>query len=67
MDGFKDFEHTCPNCNAIIGKSTPDDRGKEKKKAKTIVSVIFFGTVVLAVVVLCPVVLWVLIDVQPWL
>ena len=61
MDGFKDFEHTCPKCNAIIGKSTPDDRGKEKKKAKTIVSVIFFGTVVLAVL------LWVLIEVQPWL
>ena len=49
MDGFKDYVHICPKCNAIIGKSTPDDRAKEKKKGKIIVSVIFFGTVVLAV------------------
>ena len=32
LDGFHDFTHRCPNCNAIIGKSTPDDREEEKNK-----------------------------------
>ena len=32
MDGFHDYEHMCPQCNAIIGKSTPDDREEERKK-----------------------------------
>ena len=33
LDGFYDFTHRCPNCNAVIGKSTPDDREEEKNKA----------------------------------
>merc|ERR1719226_92566 len=37
MDAFYDYTHQCPNCNAIIGKSTPDDREEEKKNGMRIV------------------------------
>ena len=54
MDGFKDYVHICPKCNAIIGKSTPDDRAEEKKKGEMIVCGIL--TAVIFFVILCYVV-----------
>ena len=51
MDGFKDYEHICPKCNAIIGKSTPDDRAGEKKKGEMIIGGIFTATIFF--VILC--------------
>ena len=47
LDGFHDFTHRCPNCNAIIGKSTPDDREEEKKKGMRVV----IGLLILGVIV----------------
>ena len=53
MDGFHDYEHLCPECNAIIGKSTPDDRDEERKKGlKCVIGVIIgsiIGTIVMIV------------------
>ena len=47
MDAFNNYIHQCPNCEAIIGKSTPDDREAEKKKGKKIA----IGLLVLSIIV----------------
>ena len=47
MDAFHDYIHQCPNCKAIIGKSTPDDREEEKKNGMRIV----IGLLVLGITV----------------
>ena len=54
MDAFHDYEHQCPNCNVIIGKSTPDDRDEERKKGLKIV----IGTLI--AVIICSIVLVIL-------
>ena len=46
MDAFHDYEHRCPTCNFIIGKSTPDDRDEERKKGLKIV----IGTLICSIV-----------------
>ena len=55
MDGFHDFTHRCPNCNAIIGKSTPDDREEEKNKGiKTVVITVlvaFYASIFLSIII----------------
>ena len=57
MDGFHDYEHRCPKCNAIIGKSTPDDREEERKKGQKVVIGVIIGTIIgtiaLVVVLYC--------------
>merc|ERR1712117_206115 len=50
MDGFHDYEHMCPQCNAIIGKSTPDDREEERKKGLKIVIGTMLGTIICSIV-----------------
>ena len=50
MDGFHDYEHKCPKCNAIIGKSTPDDRDEERKKGLKVVIGTIIGTIVCTIV-----------------
>merc|ERR1712038_145636 len=42
MDAFHDYAHQCPNCNGIIGKSTPDEREEERKKGLKVV----IGTII---------------------
>ena len=50
MDGFHDYEHHCPNCNIIIGKSTPDDGDQERKKGLKVVIGAIIGTVICSIV-----------------
>ena len=50
MDGFHDYEHMCPKCNAIIGKSTPDDREEERKKGQKIVIGVIIGSILCTIV-----------------
>ena len=50
MDAFHDYEHRCPNCNFIIGKSTPDDRDEERKKGLKIVIGTLIGVIICSIV-----------------
>ena len=50
MDGFHDYEHMCPKCNAIIGKSTPDDREEERKRGQKIVIGVIIGSILCSIV-----------------
>ena len=49
MDAFHDYEHHCPNCRVIIGKSTPDDRDAERKKGLKVVIGAIIGSIVFSV------------------
>merc|ERR1712061_650486 len=50
MDGFHDYEHKCPKCNAIMGKAMPDDRDEERKKGLKIVIGVIIGTIICSIV-----------------
>ena len=50
MDAFHDYEHHCPNCKVIIGKSTPDDRDAERKKGLKVVIGAVIGSIICSIV-----------------
>ena len=50
MDAFHDYEHHCPNCKVIIGKSTPDDRDAERKKGLKVVIGAIIGLIICYIV-----------------
>ena len=51
MDAFNDYKHHCPNCKAIVGKSTPDDRDSERKKGLMVVIGVTIASIFLSIVV----------------
>ena len=54
MDAFHDYAHQCPNCNGIIGKSTPDEREEERKKGLKVVigTIICYACVIIVLLVI---------------
>ena len=52
MDAFHNYEHQCPNCRFIIGKSTPDERDVERKKGLKVVIGALIGTIICFIVLL---------------
>ena len=62
MDAFHNYEHHCPNCRVIIGKSTPDDRDVERKKGLKVVVGALIGSIICAITAIVLVIVFVILN-----